>query len=191
MVVEKIDAVRWTQESGQSVMEFIFTLPLLVGLTILMIRMNTVIQMGIVNQQYARAQALYVAFNSPYFPEVDRRIRMIAKKQNAFLVGVSDEPAPDNASDYVPAAPVYSIARGRKQAGQASDGSKEEPTIRAKVRVRSSVTLCANSQFLGSGGSLKPILPLSPTPPHPPLGTNNLVQGAVLNNFCASGLVYE
>jgi hypothetical protein len=193
MVVDKIRTPLLVRgnDSGQSVMEFIFTLPLLLGLTALMIRVNTVIQMGIVNQQYARAQALYLAFNSPFFPEIDRRIKLIEKKQNAFLVGISNETAPDNASDYKPAAPLYSIARSRKQAAKASDASKEEPTLRAKVRVRSTVTLCAASQFIGSGGSIKPILGLSPTPPHPPTGAYNLVQGVIPNNFCWSGLKYE
>ncbi|MBI2712240.1 MAG: hypothetical protein HYX41_05185 [Bdellovibrio sp.] len=180
-----------SKDSGQSVLEFLFSLPLLLGLSALLIRMNTVIQMGIVNQQYARAQALYVAFNSPWFPEMDRKIQMVTKRQNAFLVGISAEPAPDDASDYAPSAPQYNVARGRKHAGMGSDANREEPTNRAKVRVRSTVTLCAESQFVGAGGSLKPMLSHSPTPPYRPIGNSNLVQGVTLNNYCWSGLTYE
>ena len=50
-------------------LEFLVMLPLMVGLAMLMIRVNTVIQMGIVNQQYARAQALFVAGNGSEYPQ--------------------------------------------------------------------------------------------------------------------------
>ncbi len=44
-------------ESGQSVLEFLLLIPLIVALTVLLVKMNAVIQVSIVNQQYARAQA--------------------------------------------------------------------------------------------------------------------------------------
>jgi len=47
-----------SSERGQSVLEFVFMLPILLGLIVIMVRSNTVIQMSIVNQKYARAQAL-------------------------------------------------------------------------------------------------------------------------------------
>jgi len=176
--------------SGQSVLEFIFTLPLLIGLSILLLRINSAISISIVNQQYARAQALYVAFNSPFFPEMNRKVTMIERKQNAFLVGISAEPAPEDQA-YVPSAPVYNIARNKRLAGMASNENGLEPMTRANIRVRSTVTLCAESQFIGTGGKIKAVLAHNAVPPFRPIGFHNMVEGVIPNNFCWSGLRYE
>ncbi|MEO5970142.1 MAG: hypothetical protein ABIQ95_09460, partial [Bdellovibrionia bacterium] len=55
-----------SNNEGQSVIEFIFMLPLLIGMSTLLVNINTAIQMGIVNQQYARFQTLFLTFNSPF-----------------------------------------------------------------------------------------------------------------------------
>ena len=54
------------KEDGQSIVEFLVSLPLLVGLAVVLIRVNSAIQMSIVNQQYARAQTLNLTYNSPF-----------------------------------------------------------------------------------------------------------------------------
>lgn len=136
---------------GQSVIEFLLMLPMLTGLTLIMYKINTVMQMSIVNQQYARAQALWLAFNSPIFPEKRLQYKEASKGYNQMFVGVSGNVAPDPDEDedpsYIPEAATFTINRKGQQQG--SDENQSEPDTRTKIRIRTTVTLCSQSTWVG------------------------------------------
>lgn len=147
-------------ESGQSIIEFMFLLPMLVGLAVLLVRVNTAIQISIVNQQYARQHVLFLTYSSPVYPRI--RIRedsFIERGFNQMLIGVSENLAPEGS--YVPKASTKNIARKPKLG---SNDVKSEPSERGEVRVRTTVSLCTQPNVINfgssGGGSLQPILPL-------------------------------
>ena len=169
---------------GQSVLEFTFMLPVLVGLSLILIRMNTAIQMGIVDQQYARAQALFLAFNSPFYPENRHKARLIQTGDHQIVIGVSDNIADTEDGNYTPRASVQRITRQRKQRG--SEKPKSEPIRRANVRIRNTVTLCTQSLTLPDGTPY-----LNYDQRFEPVGTFNYSENVKLNNICRGSLLYE
>src|SRR4051812_29710869 len=88
-------------ESGQSVLEFLLVLPLLLTIILLLMRVNTVINMGIVNQKYARAQVFFIAENSPEYPARVGVVSNLANSgMNQLIVGVSEShPADDDGAE--------------------------------------------------------------------------------------------
>lgn len=142
---------RKSGKSGQSVIEFVLMLPLMIGLSVLLYRINSAIQMSIVNQQYARAQTLFLAFNSPYYPE--KRYRTFG---NRLTMGVSENNAGSgDDTQYVPEASVQMIARTPQEAGR-QPAAQEEPTETGYVRIRNTVSICTQSSFIDGGGALVP-----------------------------------
>jgi hypothetical protein len=140
---------------GQSVLEFLFMLPAVIGLVIVMTRINQAIQVSIVDQQYARAQATFLTFNHPFFPEITlRQAQLVNKNYNQMMIGVADNITPADGSTYNPSATVQNITR--KPASQAlslgsSDAQTDDMQARAMVRVRNTVSLCAAPVVLSNG----------------------------------------
>jgi hypothetical protein len=140
-------------EEGQSIFEFVILFPLLLGMTALLIRMNSVIQVSIVNQKYARLQTHFLTFNSPYFPSRatgtagDNRVTGM----HHLTVGVGDE-AIGPGADRPRAVEVF-VGRSPAAVAGASDAANSEPPLRAKVRVRTTVSLCSFSHTLSGGAS--------------------------------------
>jgi len=168
-----------SNESGQSLVEFMIVLPLLLGLVVIMTRINQIIQVSIVNQQYARHQALVLARNYSIYPKIPlRESELTAKGYNQMVIGVSDNVAPDDDPRYTPKATVGRITRARVPA---SDEGKSEPKQRANVRVRNTVTLCTQNNVLIDGGN-KPILP--------PGAPSNLNEKSKFD-ICGSPMKYE
>lgn len=136
-------------ESGQSLLEFLFMLPVMVGLIIIMVRVNSAIQISIVNQKYSRAQALFLTYSSAYYPR--RQLvadNFIASGYNRMVIGVADKPISE--TDNRAEASTQIVVRDR--AGVAGDGpSGQEPAERAVVRVRTTVALCTQTVALGPG----------------------------------------
>ncbi|MDR3607403.1 MAG: hypothetical protein P4M08_08485 [Oligoflexia bacterium] len=148
-------------QSGQSVLEFLLTLPLMVGLAVLMIRVNTVIQMGIVNQQYVRAQTLYVSDNAADYPQRPGFISVLASSQYNQLVVAMVEPqelAGDPATS--PPATTYRIAP--KTLNGFNNNDQTEAALRGVLRIRSTVTLCIPTLVSSSGTPVRPISLISP-----------------------------
>jgi hypothetical protein len=152
-------------ERGQSVLEFVFMLPVLLGLVVVMVRSNTVIQMSIVNQKYARAQALWLTFNSPYYPRLsfrkstdkcnnfDPQDQFIANGYNRMVIGMAEKPVDE--MDSKATASVQAITRGGVPA---PDGpSQSEPIDRAKVRVRTTVALCTQTNAIITSQGICPV----------------------------------
>jgi len=186
-----MDVERLDQECGQSLFEFMMMLPMLFGMVIILIKVNTAIQISIVDQQYARAQALFLTFNSPHYPPLSKQVgSLIGNSMNQMLLGVSDNQASGN---YVPKATVQLIAR--KKNAPAPDTEQEEPTARAKVRIRNSVTLCTQSFFFkGQGGAVTPVIQLAAAEPFNAEGPVMLTDSsavALFQNPCGSNLKYE
>ena len=144
-------------ESGQSIVEFLLLLPAIVALTVVLFKVNTAIQISIVNQQYARAQALHISYNSPVYPYRGSgnliQSQFVEKGYNRMVVGISDnspEGDEDVAGEYIPEASVHMIARNKLKAGSPGQ-PKEEPAERGFVRVRTTVALCTPSHVISAG----------------------------------------
>lgn len=148
-------------EEGQSVLEFLFMLPLMLGLIALMTRVNTAIQASIVDQQYARAQTTFLTFNSPVYPVLRLQASELNQKNyNQMMIGVSNNIISGDQAE--PEAMTTMIARSPAVANRANnDAQVDGPSSRALVRIRNTVTLCtqANSQ---SGSAILPLLAESP-----------------------------
>lgn len=173
-------------ESGQSLMEFLLLLPMMIGLVIVLVRVNTAIQISIVNQQYARMHALWLAFNSSVYPALKMREASLTSSEhqdNQMVIGVSDNPAPEEGT-YAPTAATSYIARKKG----APDSSDAEPSQRANVRIRDTVTLCTQINVIQSQGKFVPLLPMDPTGTQA-LGPYNLVEKPSFS-YCRSGLQY-
>jgi hypothetical protein len=150
-------AADFKNEEGQSVLEFLLMLPMMVALVVILVRINTVIQISIVNQQYSRAQALSLSYNSSVYPLLRlRNPELTDKGYNQMILGVSSNKAERG---YHPEAATHYIARKK---GEPSGEDKKEPKTRALVRVRNSVTLCTQPNVVsGSGGGNVPIMKLA------------------------------
>lgn len=128
------------QEDGQSVVEFLVLLPVLVGMAAFLIKVQTAIQVSIVNQQYARAQALFLTYNSPVYPEL--RLRSKFPDDQMMYLGVSDNVAPrDSEGDYIPEASTQKLVRPGQSLGNNED-KREDVNQRGQIRIRTTVSLC-------------------------------------------------
>lgn len=156
-------------EEGQSVIEFLIMLPVVVGLAVFMVKVNTVIQMGIVNQQYSRAQALNFSYNSPVYPHLERRPHMIKLKYDQILMGVKEYRANEE-GDLRTESSTYKITK----TGGSVENQSESIHERSEIRVRNTVTLCTQMNLAGNG---KPLIDLNEAYPFKPKGAVNLNEG--------------
>jgi hypothetical protein len=140
------------------VLEFVFMLPVLLGLIVVMVRTSTVIQMSIVNQKYARAQALWLTFNSPYYPRLSFRTAGSPDDQfvrfgfNRMVIGMAEKPVDETAGKAT--ASTQAVTRGGVPAPEGP--SQSEPTDRAQVRVRTTVALCTQTNAIITPKGMKP-----------------------------------
>jgi len=106
---------RASRNSGQAMVEFLLLLPAVVILIAVLVRVNLAIQVSIVNQQYARAQALWLAFNSPVYPELRHRVKNFqsgTKLFNEMVIGVSQNAFPDEGDEaYQPEATIQNVSQ--------------------------------------------------------------------------------
>ncbi len=140
-------------ENGQSVIEFLIMLPVMIAMVIILVRVNTAVQISIVNQKYARSHTLALAFNSPIYPARRRSDgspglamgQMVEKGYNRMVIGVSENAmSEDDGGRYSPKAVTQMVARSQTTSlGAGPD--KEEPDRRSEVRVRTTVSLCSNT----------------------------------------------
>lgn len=160
----------------------------MIGFTTILVRINTAIQIAIVDQQYARAQALFLTFNNAYYPTLKKQQRLISTSTNQFILGVMDNSIGNDDSLVKPKATVQMISRNPLIRG--SDESNQEPDFRSLVRIRNTVTLCTQTLFVGGGVGSSPILPLASNF-LTAVGPSALSEQAVFNNFCGSPMKYE
>jgi hypothetical protein len=138
--------------SGQSMLEFLFMLPLMLALTILLVRVNTSIQMSIVNQKYTRGQAQWFVFNSPIYPQrvspdgqKFREANFIGPNYNQMIIGVSEEPPSENNQNAISAS-TQVIVRNQTLA-QPSPEQTEADEL-SVVRIRNTLSLCTQSNVI-------------------------------------------
>jgi hypothetical protein len=141
--------------SGQSMLEFLLTLPLLLGLTAIVWRVNQAMQISIMNQQHARAQALHLAQNSSIYPRKEMWKDMLFKSNppsNQLIAGISSELVAD---DKAPKTTKQRILASSE--GSAGDGANDvDAKKRSTIRVRSTISLCTQSNFIRSGSGTSP-----------------------------------
>lgn len=158
MVVKSRSQVQ--TNSGQSVLEFLLLLPVLVGFVVVLVRVNTAMQISIVNQQYSRAHTLWLAFNSSIYPQFSQRdINFISKNYNRIVIGVAENSSPDEEDlSYRPVAMTQKITRKPKP-GKDDSAVQQETDFRTEVRVRNTVTLCTQSNVIIGEGRSVPLTP--------------------------------
>ncbi|OFZ72235.1 MAG: hypothetical protein A3K03_07405 [Bdellovibrionales bacterium RIFOXYD1_FULL_44_7] len=120
-------------------------------------RVNSAIQVSIVNQQYARQHAHFLSFNSPVYPELRWRERFFVDTGvNRMVAGVSENARQEEEETYSPDAPTQMITRTKqKSGGEGPAGS--EPDVRGIVRIRSTVALCTQSNVIAGENSFVPL----------------------------------
>lgn len=149
-------------ESGQSLIEFLFLLPVLLGLAFVLLRVNSAIQISIVNQKYARAQVTWLTFNHPHYPETfrlsDKGKGLVPDGANRMALGVGAlGEKEDGSGDIIPEAQVQIIARTAAKAGPPGPVQEETNAGLGQVRVRNTVALCTKTFVVGAGGGNRPL----------------------------------
>jgi hypothetical protein len=147
-------------ESGQSVVEFLIMLPMMIGLVVILVRVNSAIQMSIVNQQYARSTATWLTFNSPVYPQ--RKFVMAdftPFNSSRMVVGVAENQIGVDDSGAQPEASTQQVTRGRrKPGGTDSNSDKQNLRERELVRVRTTVALCTQVNSIELDGKKMPLI---------------------------------
>lgn len=174
------------RESGQSILEFLLMLPMMVGLVLILLRVNQAIQVSIVNQQYSRMHALWLNFNSPVYPQLAlKEPHLTTQLDNQMVIGVSDNIAPTDGTRFQPVASTSYVARKRG----ISDQDDQSVTKRANVRIRDTVTICTQSNVVVGKSGLVPVLPMDPVA-LTLKGNFNLTESPTQFQFCGSNLKY-
>jgi hypothetical protein len=157
MDVEPGREFREFNEEGQSILELLFILPLMLALAFLLIRVNSAIQEGIVDQQYARGQTLFLSGNGDNYPQRAGIITDLTQNQfNQINLGVSENPVNiDDEGSALVSASTFPILANTNAAPQDNE-PQVEPVQRVNVRIRNTVTLCLPELVLPGG---TPVLP--------------------------------
>lgn len=152
-------SITGANEQGQSLLELMVMMPVLLALAVVIIKIQTAIQISIVNQKYARGRALFLSYNSPVYPHRGLATPQLeVKGYNRMVIGVSDNSVADEegVGSYTPRAITQTIARSASTSiGNGED--KAEPERRSVVRVRTTIALCTPSWVVRSGGQYLPI----------------------------------
>lgn len=143
-------------ESGQGLIELLIVLPFLVGITLVLIRVSTVIQMSIVNQKYARMQTMMIAYNNAFYPRIELRGLLEDQYVQQMTIGVSENDAGANST---PEASVYKIVRpgeglngAPRELGNDDPGTPDLRQGRGRIRVRGTVAMCTPPQLVNDNG---------------------------------------
>ncbi|MBI3556587.1 MAG: hypothetical protein HY074_10025 [Deltaproteobacteria bacterium] len=128
-------------QRGQSLVEFSFMVPLIIGTLVFMRQVNMAINSSIVNQKYARATLHFLTFNHRWYPEARYTQRTAAGLyMHRWWVGVeNDKTDGDEADSKAPVAPTIDVGR---QKGPDDDGQGLPTTGRKNIRIRSNSFIC-------------------------------------------------
>lgn len=137
------------QEEGQSLIEFIMIIPLLMAFVWYIVHINLAINKSIVGQKHARSQLFLKMYNhrsGPVLSDFGNTDR------SHFYIGVSGEVIQSAAN---PIAPVESLGLGPspKKNPEANDGEGEAPlgTFRQRVRIRTAFGICTHRKQVPDG----------------------------------------
>ncbi len=168
---------------GQSVIEFTLLASIFIVFLMIMIKVNIAMQAGIVNQQYSRAQILFLAFNHPFYPEAKYQTSQINYQMNQMVIGVSKKSFADG-NTQPPDAQIEGIVRSKIDVG--SNEAQKEPDARGFVRIRNTITLCTQTYWLGN-------LPMKSMggPPQFLVASYNINNSTNFSYICGSKYQYE
>lgn len=145
-------------ESGQSVLEVVFVLPVLFLFVALLYKVNLASQIAINNAKSLRSQMFILTGNSPEYPRLQFRfnafsgaLSFAAQSHARMLIGVADPSAAIKDEDgenetLEPVPQTMNVARK----GTTVKGSEDagEVKVRTQVRVRNTAAIC--TQFNGA-----------------------------------------
>ena len=141
------------RKSGQSILEMVILVPLIVGLFFFTLNVENAISTSIVNQKYARSHLYYLFFNSRYYLEGQKWIKT---ERGGYLerywIGVTDVPAGEspNALAIAPQRQVSLKAPKKTTDNQAENAVSN----RQSVRIRSLAFTCIPPMGLNNVGWL-------------------------------------
>ncbi len=129
------------RQRGQSLVEFAFMVPLILGMLVFLRQVNMAINSSIVNQRYARATLHFLTFNHRWYPEqkfVQRNSHGTFMRR--WWVGVEEQKAPDDEDSSAPIAPTITI--GRLPGSDTAGVPAPDDVGHGKVRIRTTSFIC-------------------------------------------------
>lgn len=146
MAVDTLD-LNLKDESGQSLLEVVFLIPFLFMFVGLLYKIMMVMQMAMVNTQYARSQLYVLTANSSEYPRLEFRLfpNMFAnQQQDRMILGVSDPEALMSSTGLEGTIEQIPQTQKIQRTGATVLGSDErgEVSKRTEIRVRNTVGIC-------------------------------------------------
>ena len=126
------------RQSGQSLLEFAFLVPLIVGMLTLLVEVETVISAAIVGQKYTRQHLHFLLFNHRHYPQPRFLERSDGTYHERWWIGLDDN-INDTQKPPTPVAPKFKVGRKKVPGGQ---DDEPEPAQRQNVRLRISAFMC-------------------------------------------------
>lgn len=129
------------QRRGQTLLEFLIVLPLILVFIKITLKVNAASQISINNQKALHSKILDLASNSPFFPRIaNHEVSFVKKNRNFMTIGMVAGPF-DDANPATQIAPIHEISRD--PATQAIKGPPgQEARSTTGVRVRTSAGMC-------------------------------------------------
>lgn len=124
-------------ERGQSLVEFAFLVPLLIGMVSLLVEVDTAISASIVGQKYTRQHMHFLFFSSANYPQLNWVSGKDGFFKQRWWIGVDEQVIVRE--DTEPIAPKFKVGRKKVPEGQESD---PDSPVRQNVRIRSSAFTC-------------------------------------------------
>lgn len=139
-------------EGGQSMIEFIMLIPLIMAFVWYLVHVNMAINKSIVGQKHARSQLFLKLYNHRSGPVANEFGR---SERSHFYVGVSASPT---GASNTAVAPIESLGIGMNPtpntAANDDPGDAEPGSLRQRVRVRTAFGICTHRKRLKDGSGL-------------------------------------
>jgi len=147
-------AVSRRKQRGQSLVEFAFLVPIIIGMLQILVQVENAISTAIVNEKYSRGTLHFLAFNHRYYPEK----KFLKLNDGGFMgrwwVGVDDNVNLESGSDIVPHAPERKIGLIPGANDGETGAEFEDVTSRQKIRIRVTSFICIPPLGTKDGGFL-------------------------------------
>ena len=140
---------------GQSLLEVLFVIPILLLFVGLLFKVNMAVQMAINNTQYARSQVFVLTANSPNYPRLGftyyNTTVFAGNEQDRLVMGVSDPSAlsGNNNGKIDPIPQTQKIGRSVTTVKGSTDSG--EVKLRNEIRVRNTSAICTQINAIGKG----------------------------------------
>ena len=144
-------------KKGQSILEVIFVLPLLLLFVALLYKVNMAVQMAINNAQFSRSQVFTLTANSPNYPRLQfafyNTATFAGNQQDRLVMGVADPTALSGSN--AATGKIDPIPQTQKigRANTSVKGSTEagEVNLRTEIRVRNTSAICTQLNSISKG----------------------------------------